>query len=585
MDGGGAADSLPPLTVFLHKEHYQSLQPVAGLGVQDKVGLRVMDRVGLGVKDRKLGVSDSELEVQDSELEVQDSEMEVQDSDLEVQDSELEVQDSELEEQDSELEVQDSELDEQDSDMEVQDSELEEQDSELEVQDNELEVQDSEMEVQDSELEVQDSELEEQDSELEEQDSELDVQDSKIDEQDSEVEGQDSELDVKDSKLEVQDSKLEVQDSKLEVQDSKLEVQDSELEVQDSELEVQDSQLAINHPLMPENFLAGLNETDIILKRTTEGFSESVTNPRTSREENSSTEVEGLSSLPDAVKDILKGAGVEVNLDEENNKHEPQDEKVMDSSKCDSMSTRYKLQKLRKPIKRTYVERNTEEFEERITRNKNDPLSLEKYCKICGIEKMLPNHKKHNNIHHKVSSLFIYPCPLCWEWFPTEDNMRNHTQNHRPGDGAHIYCKVCKAKIKAQTSGSTSGCTRSSYKIKKSCPISIGQQSLDEHMKIHSNEARTKCGYCGKKCKDYKSYQHHVNYHHENKHNCKICGAAFARAKLVEEHVKVVHSKELVFQCDQCGKTCPSSRGLASHMKSHSEFRPFHCKICSKTFK
>ena len=36
VDGGGVADSLPPLTVFLHREHYQSLQPLAGLGVQDR---------------------------------------------------------------------------------------------------------------------------------------------------------------------------------------------------------------------------------------------------------------------------------------------------------------------------------------------------------------------------------------------------------------------------------------------------------------------------------------------------------------------------------------------------------------------
>ena len=36
MDGAGTADSLPPLTVFLHKEHYQSLQPLAGCGVQDR---------------------------------------------------------------------------------------------------------------------------------------------------------------------------------------------------------------------------------------------------------------------------------------------------------------------------------------------------------------------------------------------------------------------------------------------------------------------------------------------------------------------------------------------------------------------
>ena len=44
VEGGGDADSLPPLTLFLHKEHYQSLQPVAGLMVQDTVDRKQLTR-------------------------------------------------------------------------------------------------------------------------------------------------------------------------------------------------------------------------------------------------------------------------------------------------------------------------------------------------------------------------------------------------------------------------------------------------------------------------------------------------------------------------------------------------------------
>lgn len=104
-------------------------------------------------------------------------------------------------------------------------------------------------------------------------------------------------------------------------------------------------------------------------------------------------------------------------------------------------------------------------------------------------------------------------------------------------------------------------------------------------MKIHSDEARTTCGYCGKKCEDYKAYYHHIKYYHEAKHGCEICGEVFRSAEQVEDHVKVVHTKELEFRCDQCFKTCPSRVGLASHMKSHNESRPFRCEKCPKAFK
>ena len=52
----------------------------------------------------------------------------------------------------------------------------------------------------------------------------------------------------------------------------------------------------------------------------------------------------------------------------------------------------------------TYAGKDTEEFEGKATPNKSDPLGLRDICKICGIEKMLPNNKKHNTAHHKVSS-------------------------------------------------------------------------------------------------------------------------------------------------------------------------------------
>ena len=307
--------------------------------------------------------------------------------------------------------------------------------------------------------------------------------------------------------------------------------------------------------------------------------------------QNALMDMNASSLVPEAVQIVLnhpsESAHFNIKIEDFDNmevKYEHVDKDPLDFSQCHNKLTKSKVKNLNKLIRWNYVK--VVKREERATLIKNDPLDIRKICKICGIDKKRLHSIKHYSIHHKVSSLFIFPCPLCWEWFPTEDDMKNHTQYHRPGDDLNLYCNVCKAKVKAQNSGSTSRNTRRKVKDEsKSCQISPGQQSLDEHMRIHGDEAKTTCKYCGTKCKDYKGYYSHIKYHHEAKHVCETCGEVFRTVGQVEDHVKVVHTKELEFRCEQCFKTCPSRISLARHMKSHVESRQFHCEKCQKVFK
>ena len=252
-------------------------------------------------------------------------------------------------------------------------------------------------------------------------------------------------------------------------------------------------------------------------------------------------------------------------------------------SECDLKFTQPTDLYEHKLIKHTFDDKETEYFEEKEGARKQ----YRKICKICGVENRLPDNKKHNSIHHNVSSLFIYPCPVCWEWFETEDGMKKHTEFHIPGDDSNIYCQVCNMKIRAQTNGSTSGGQRAvTIDGVEGCRTQIGQQTLDEHMKIHIDETRTTCGECGKKCKDHKAYTHHIRTHDEPKHACEICGKAFRKISEVEEHVKVLHTKELEFRCDQCFKSYPSRDSLKGHVKKvHNFSRNFQCEKCPKAFK
>ncbi len=41
----------------------------------------------------------------------------------------------------------------------------------------------------------------------------------------------------------------------------------------------------------------------------------------------------------------------------------------------------------------------------------------------------------------------------------------------------------------------------------------------------------------------------------------------------------------LRYKCEKCGRECPSKHKLKRHLSTHSEARPFPCKICGRTFK
>lgn len=41
----------------------------------------------------------------------------------------------------------------------------------------------------------------------------------------------------------------------------------------------------------------------------------------------------------------------------------------------------------------------------------------------------------------------------------------------------------------------------------------------------------------------------------------------------------------LHYKCTECGRECPSKHKLKRHLSTHSDARPFPCKICGRTFK
>ena len=219
------------------------------------------------------------------------------------------------------------------------------------------------------------------------------------------------------------------------------------------------------------------------------------------------------------------------------------------------------------------------EFESMRRRQKQD---LPKVCQICEPEETnLPTNTIHHyQSHHDVSSLYLHPCPLCWEWFSTEEEQQVHAMFHRD-DPRKLHCNLCPFACKAQTT---------SRRFFQNRFFPVGQKSLDIHLKTHESETKPKCDQCGKEFKYIQALNSHIKSHEEMSHVCLFCKAykkkaTFRNARLLDEHVKLKHTGELDFSCDKCDAKFPSENTLKRHKKAHSDDRPFVCDECGKAFK
>lgn len=97
------------------------------------------------------------------------------------------------------------------------------------------------------------------------------------------------------------------------------------------------------------------------------------------------------------------------------------------------------------------------------------------------------------------------------------------------------------------------------------------------------------CQYCFEKFETFQSLVLHRKLHF-NPFVCENCWEGFLleiefNAHICQPEVFKSSNREKVFrQCDQCGKSYPSSY-IGVHMRIHSADRPYICKYCPKRFK
>ena len=242
---------------------------------------------------------------------------------------------------------------------------------------------------------------------------------------------------------------------------------------------------------------------------------------------------------------------------------------------CDKIISR--LQNLKQHIRmkhnmqpgKTYPQVKDSSLYYRQVKHGNREALLDRKCVICSQEfdtrQLLMAHMRTYN----------RTCPKCQKKFPRINNLKQHMLTHLNVD------------------------TSIDYKCKKCNIDHTDLDSLNHHMVLnHPNETMPNpqlfpCTLCKKVFPTEFHLKRH-KYKHECRQSkrfiCSICDKAFSRKSYYEDH-KITHTNQRPYSCKICGATYRYSRGLRHHMHTHKDSGSSRCEngrpvesgwLCSK---
>ncbi|KAJ9590612.1 hypothetical protein L9F63_016382, partial [Diploptera punctata] len=106
--------------------------------------------------------------------------------------------------------------------------------------------------------------------------------------------------------------------------------------------------------------------------------------------------------------------------------------------------------------------------------------------------------------------------------------------------------------------------------------VARGTSRLEQHLSlVHEKDVTYKCGICGFICQWNNDYHSHMKTHFPGPpFKCDSCDYSCEQLQHLLTH-RMKHSDERPFRCDQCGYRCRTRPNLLVHLRCHSGDRPY----------
>jgi KRAB domain-containing zinc finger protein len=198
--------------------------------------------------------------------------------------------------------------------------------------------------------------------------------------------------------------------------------------------------------------------------------------------------------------------------------------------------------------------------------------------------------KAHMNVSH--DGVKRYQCYFCFAAIFTESDMIEHMFNHTKEKP--YKCQYCNQWYRKEDSvnkhknGKT--CSR---KLTYQLPcyfcgkVFLKRRILMSHMKtVHLKEELKQCNLCCKYFSSTIAINRHIRTVHllERNYQCQLCSKKFGRNEELKNHIQIGHTKEKPFKCYFCSISFVDLEHLKRHMLIHTREKPLTCYFCWKDF-
>lgn len=202
---------------------------------------------------------------------------------------------------------------------------------------------------------------------------------------------------------------------------------------------------------------------------------------------------------------------------------------------------------------------------------------------------------KHQQSKQHISNLSClsndarkFVCIFCGEIFSQQILLTSHKIQMHKGEESTLLRKTARME-------------RIDGRLKYFClvcnKLSSNKSAHTEHLRVHKsiktdyvllkNKGKpVKCELCGGGFSSRSSLNQHIKLHtDELSHKCHICGATYRHKKSLDKHL-IKHSGERPFKCEYCSKTFMLKYTFRDHVRlRHTGEKPYECDECKETFK